>query len=210
MLYSKFFIIALLVFMLFIVIALLSLFIHLLLGIFANEVPFVASRREAVKAVASIEALYAYPEVWDIGSGGGDIVLGVATHICKNSKLKRKKIKVIGVEKYLTPFVLAKLRYIFSGRCVRKHVKFKLKDAFKLRSIPSKACFFFYMLPAFLERFYTVLEKKGFPECIVSCAFELPEVYDNHYKLVATKEFTEDSLFGTQNKHIFIYKKQQG
>lgn len=206
MFWSKLIIVASVIFMLLIILVLFSLLVHLLLGIFANEVPFVASRSEAIDAVIKIDALYKYPQVWDIGAGAGDILLAIANYSCKNQNLKNKKIKLIGVEKYLTPFTLALLRHLFSRRCVRKKVRFKLKDAFKLKNIPKNACFFFYMLPAFLEKFYSVLEKQGFPKCIISCVFKLPTAYNKHYKLVATKKFEEDSLFGSRKKEIYIYQ----
>ena len=150
-------------------------------------IPFVPVRKKILNEIISALELKEKSVLFDLGCGDGR-VLFAATKVDPH-------ISCIGIEIAPFPFLLAKIKNIFS---FSKNVRILYGNFFKI-NISSASHVFLYLFPEALDKLLPKFERElKVGSRVVSCDFEFSKRKPN-------KIFELKSTKGQKNKKLFIY-----
>jgi len=167
-------------------VAVLSLFISVIVGlIMARGVPFVSTPRRKYRQILSAVELKPGEKIYDLGCGKASLLVLAA---------KEFGAKGIGYELSLWPYLWSKFNILIS----RANVEVRMKNFFKA-DLSGADVVYCYLFPEVMARLEPKFAKElKSPARVVSYGFKLPNT--EPIKIVDTRRD------GKQMERIFVYK----
>ena len=156
-----------------------------------KEAPFIPLQKNVLERTAKEVTITDGSLIYDLGCGDGRVLFFLAK--------KYPQGRYIGVEKYMLPFMFARINFFFHGR--PKNIKIVKKDMFDC-NFREASHIFIYLFPGHVDRVYDKLEKelkKG--TWVVSCGFNFKK--KNAQKVI---KISKNILFSQTQQKIYIYE----